>query len=402
MPHYNFVAKDQMGRNYRGTLFGPNEQSVFFRIQKIGYVVISVTEKEEKKGPALFAQAITRSDIVIFSKLLGTVISTGLPAVDALAALEEQTENMSLKSVIRVVREDVEHGATLTAAFVKHPKVFPHLFTSMVNSGEISGKIAEVLDRAADYMEKELELRRTISTALIYPKIVLSIAGAAVIPLMMYVVPAIGSLVKETKFKLPASTRALLAVNAFVNDNRITLAVFFAMLVMGFIFFKYHPSARGRYHALMMKMPLIGPINRRITIARTIRTLGSLLHCGVPLITSIESVKEVVDNEPIERDLDRVIESVEAGGTISSPLRLSRNFPSIAVYMIASGEQTGRLSDMLLMCAQAIEKEIEHLVKRFMVFLEPAITIFAALVVLFFAVAFYLPIMQIIYSQMAR
>jgi type II secretory pathway component PulF len=402
MPHYNFIAKDPMGRNYRGTLYGPTEQSVFFRLQKLGYVVISVTEKDERKGDSLFSSAISPGDVVIFARLLGTVISTGLPAVDALAAIEEQTENISFKRIIRGVREHVEQGGTITSAFEKHPKIFPHLLTSMVGSGELSGKLAEVLERAAGYLEREQELRRSISTAFIYPKIVLTIAVSAIVPLMWYVVPSLANLVKSAHFRLPTSTRILLGADNFFVANKPVVMILVALLVMGLIFFKYHPAVRGYYQALVMKLPILGPINRRITISRTVRTLGSLLSCGVPLVTAIESVKSVVYSKPIEDDLDRVIESVEAGGTISSPLRLSRNFPSIAVYLIASGEQSGRLSELLEVCSNAIDKEIEHFIKKFIIFLEPAVTVFVALIVVFFAFAFYLPIMQIIYSQMPK
>ncbi|HOO57242.1 MAG TPA: type II secretion system F family protein [bacterium] len=396
MPHYDFVARDQLGRNYRGTLYGPSEQSVFFRLQKIGYIVLSVTEKEEKDKIEIFTQNITQADIVIFSRLLGTVVDTGIPLVDALAAIEEQISNTTFRKIIRKVSEDVENGSSLSAAFEKHPHIFPHLFIAMVNSGELSGRLSEVLEKASDYLESDMELRRSISNSFVYPKIVLTIAFVGIIIVMKYFIPAIAGIYAQTpKLKLPKFTKVLLSTSNYVSDNWIFFLALIAAMIAGYYFFKKSRMTRPYYDALIMSVPIMGTIMKRILIVRSIHTLGSMIECGVPLITALETVKSMTGNIYIEHDLDRVIENVEAGGTISNPLRMSRMFPPIVTYMIAAGEKSGRMHEMLINCTAVLEKEIQFMVKRTMIMLEPAVTIVVALVIAFIAIAIYLPFYQI-------
>jgi type IV pilus assembly protein PilC len=392
MPNFEFIVRDQIGRNFRGTLFGPTEQAVFFRLQKQGYVVISVTEKEAKEGIPLLTRRVTQGDIAVFTRLLGTVISTGLPAQESIAALEEQTENVAFRKVIRQVRIDLEHGMSLASAFEKHPKIFPHLFVSMIHSGEIGGNIPEVLERAADYLEKDEELKRSIKQAFTYPKIVMTVAVAAIFIIMFKVIPAYQKIYASSKFKLPFATKILIDTSIFMTHNWLPLLITIGLLVMIFYYLKNHPSGRAYYDRFVMQMPLTGPINRRILISRAIHTLGSMLRCGVPLITSLETTKSVVNNYHIEKDIDAILESVEAGGSISSTIRLSKNFLPVTIYMISAGEQSGRMPELLISCSEALDKELTFLTKRLIIVLEPLLTIFVAMIVAFIAIALYLPI----------
>lgn len=396
MPHFQFIAKDQLGRNYSGTLYGATEQAVFFRLQKLGYVVLSVTEKEISEGIVLIHQKITIDDVVVFTKLLSTVISTGLPAVDALAALEEQTENVSFKKVIKQVREEVENGSALSAAFEKHPKVFPHFYISMVKSGEASGNLVQVLDNLTSYLERDTELKRQISSAFTYPKLVLLLAFCAIFVFTFRVIPAFDKIYSQADIKLPQSTRMMLGFSNFVLDNWLMCTGALVVAVVGFLLFRVSPSTKPIYDRLRLSVPVLGPINTRIAVSRTIRTLASMLQCGVPAITSLETARNLVDNDCLSRDLQRVIESVEAGGTISSPLRLSRDFSPLVTYMISAGEQNGNLSEMLEGCCNALEREINHLMKKLLLILEPMITVAVALIIGFIAIAMYLPIFNIV------
>ncbi|HOY64388.1 MAG TPA: type II secretion system F family protein [bacterium] len=392
MPVYNFIARDHAGRNFKGSLFGPSEQAVFFRLQKLGYVVVSVDEKTASDKPPLFQQAITQADVVIFTRLLGTVVASGIPAVDALAAIEEQTANLSFRRIIKEVREDVEHGSTMSAAFEKHPKIFPHLFTAMIHSGEISGTLVESLEKTSGYLERDLELRRAISNAFVYPKIVVTIAVVGIAVILLKFVPTIEGLYKQTpRFQLPVFTKILIDVSHFMTNNVIPIGVFALLLAAAYFLMKNTAAGRPYFEAFVMKLPIAGPLYKRMIIARAVHTLGSMLNCGVPLITSLESVKTVAGNAGIAKDLDRVVENVEAGGTMSSSLRLSPNFPPLVVYMIAAGEQSGKLPSLMTSCAEALEKEIQFMIKRLLIVLEPAITVFIAMIVAFIAIAVYLP-----------
>lgn len=394
MPYYNFVAKDQNGRNYRGSLFGATEQAVFFRLQQIGYVVLSVTEKRSANDTfQILPPRVTIEDIALFSRLLATVVEAGLPAVDALAALEEQTENTTFKKIIREVRENVEHGSSLSSAFEKHPKIFPHFFVAMIRSGETGGNLSEVLEYLADYMEKDQELLRGMASAFAYPKFVLIMICMLLVVLFRWVFPVLRNFYAEANnMKLPRATKLLMDGCGFIVDNKVPLGVGLAVLVISFFVFKTSKATRPVYDRMVLSLPFIGPINRRLTLGRTVRTLGSMLMCGVPLITSLETTKSLTNNQQVAKDLGEVIKSVETGGTISSPLRMAASFSPLAVYMISVGEHSGRLPDLLNSCADAIDKEIEHLVKQFLLVLEPAMIVMIAIIVGFLAIAIYLPV----------
>jgi type IV pilus assembly protein PilC len=392
MPNFEFVVRDHIGRNFRGTLFGPTEQAVFFRLQKQGYVVLSVSEKEGKEKTPFFGGSVTPGDIAVFTRLFGAVLSTGLPAQEAIAALEEQTENVMFRKVIRQVRIDLEHGMSLSAAFEKHPKIFPHLFVSMIHSGEIGGNIPDVLERVSDYLEKDEDMKRSIKQAFTYPKIIMGVAVVAVIIIMFKVIPAYAKIYAQSKFKLPFATKLLIDVSNFVSAHWIPLAALAGLLFMFYFYIKNHPSGRAIYDRYVMQMPLTGKINRRILISRTVHTLGSMLRCGVPLITSLETTKSVVNNYYIQKDIENILESVEAGGSISNVIRLSKNFLPVVTYMVSAGEQSGRLPELLVSCSEAMDKEIAYLTRRLIIILEPILTIFVALIVAFIAIAMYLPI----------
>ncbi len=402
MPHFTFVAKDSHGRNYRGSLYGATEQSVYFRLQKLGYVVLAVTEQTEVSEDApLLPQRITNEDKVVFAKLLSVVIDAGLPAVDALAALEEQTGNFTLKKVIKKIREDVEHGMSLSSAFEKHPKVFEHYFISMIRSGESAGNLAEVLIRLSTYMEKDHDLRRSLKGAFIYPKIVLTIAAFAVAFLMVFAIPKISKFYESqggpgSSFQLPKITQIMVNTSNFIaHEWQFDIAIVLGIFAIVY-FLKYTAQGKLITNRLYLKIPIYAQLYKRILVSRFTRTMSSMIYCGVPLLSALDTAKGVLDNHLIELDVDKMIETVETGGNMSSALRLSQYFPPLVVYMISAGEHSGRLADLLGTCSGALEKEIEYYTKRLLLYIEPLVTIFVALVVGFIAIAMYLPIFNIV------
>lgn len=395
MPYYNFIAKDPNGRNYRGSLFGVTEQAVFFRLQQIGYVVLSVTEKNSPNDAIeILAPKITIEDIALFSRLLATVVDAGLPVVEALAALEEQTENTSFRKVIRKIRYDVEEGTSLSSALHKYPKVFPHFFVSMVLSGEAGGNLPEVLEYLSRYMEKDQQLTRGIRSAFAYPKFVLVLISGLLVVLFRYVFPVLQKFYDDApgNIRLPRATSLLMSGCSFVSEHSIAIVVSLVVFSLSFLIFKKHDFTKHIYDKMIFSLPLMGPINRRLSLSRTIRTLGSLLHCGVPLISALETTKNLTNNKQVELDLEEVIKSVETGGTISSPLRMSTSFSPLSIYMISVGEHSGRLPELMGSCADAIDKEIDHLVKQLLLILEPALIVLIAIIVAFLAIAIYLPV----------
>ncbi|MEW5946306.1 MAG: type II secretion system F family protein [bacterium] len=400
MPHFEFVAKDNHGKNFRGTLYSQTEQGVYFMLEKMGYLVLTVHEREER-DQYVIPQRITATDVLVFTRLMAAVISSGMTVLDSLVAIESQTENHSMRKVIRKVRTDVEHGAPLAGAFGRFPRVFPHFYVSMMRSGEISGNMPEVMTRLAGYLEKNEDLRRRIATAFTYPKIVLTLAAVGFTMIIYFVVPAFMKVYEQLKVPLPTQTMMLVGAHHFMVKMWWALPLAAGLVLYSFHLIRTTEWGRKRYHPFVLRLPVVGKINKRVSIAYAARTLGAMLQSGIPLMTALETAKTAANNVEIERDFERVCESVEEGGTVSGPLKISQNFPPLVTSMIASGERSGTLASLLEKSADALDGELEHLVKRFLYYLEPAITIMLVLFVFFLAVSLYVPIFDLIGSMPA-
>lgn len=397
MAVYDFIAKDHSGRNFRGTLAGATEQFVYSRLQNLGYVVLSITKIDAKEKPPFIIPRISLDDIVVFSKLFSTVMSSGLPMVETLNALEDQIDNWSLKNVIRQVRIDVQSGSALSEAFAAHPKVFPTLFVSMVRAGEISGDISAVMDRLSEYLEKDQEIRRSVQSTFFYPKMVMLVALSAVTYLLRMIVPQFSLIFEKMgiREKLPLVTKAVLAISAFIVDYGVHIAAVLALLLLLLLWMKSTQTGRALLDHAYMRLPYLGRVNGRIAMSRMVRAAGSMLMTGVPLLDSLDISKNILDNRVIELDVERVIENVELGGDISGPLRTSRHFPAIVIYMVSAGERSGRLAELLSKCADAMDKELKHILNKMLVILQIGLLIIIAFMVLAIALAMYLPIVEL-------
>lgn len=402
MAQFEFVAKDVFGKNFRGTLFAPSEQTVFFRLQKQGYVVLSVTEKEARFQGSVH-QPVGIDEIVIFSKLFAAVISAGLTPVDAIAALEDQTEHPILRRVLKKVRIEVEQGHSMSTAFSHYPKAFPPLFVNMVQTGEVGGNLAKVMDRLTIYLEKDQEMRRSVRSAFTYPKIVFIFATIGIGYIMGFVVPAFQRIYKQLRNDmLPAPTKMLIFISDQIQTRWWFIIAAAISLVGLYLYFRFSKWGKPKYDRLTLALPVLGRINLRVCVSRMTRTLGSMLSCGVPLLTALDTVRVVIGNTEIENEIDKIIQSVQIGGTISGPVRISGKFPPLVSNMIAAGEQSGRLPELLDKCADALDRELEHYVKRFLFMLEPLLTVMIAVVVGFIAIAVYLPIFNLVGGMAGR
>lgn len=397
MAVYDFIAKDHSGRNFRGTLAGVTEQFVYSRLQNLGYVVLSITKIDAKEKPPFIIPRISLDDIVVFNKLFSTVISSGVPVIEALSALEDQIDNWSLKIVIRQVRIDVQSGVSLSDAFAAHPKVFPTLFVSMVRAGEISGDISDVMDRLSDYMEKDQEVRRSVASTFFYPKIVILVAGSAVTYLLRMIVPQFRHIFEKLGLteKLPMVTKAVLAISGVIVNYGVHIAAVIAALLLVWLWMRSTQTGRALLDHAYMRLPYLGRVNGRIAMSRMVRAAGSMLTTGVPLLDALDISKNILDNKVIEQDVERVIENVELGGDISGPLRTSRHFPPIVIYMVGAGERSGRLAELLSKCADAMDKELKHILNKMLVVLQIGLLILIAAMVMAIALAMYLPIIEI-------
>ena len=398
MPVYDFIAKDHSGRNFRGSLSGTTEQLVYSKLQNLGYVVLSITKVETKDSVPFIIPRVTLDDVVVFAKLFSTVISTGVTVLEALSALEDQTENYSLKIVIREVREDVAAGMSLADAFAHHPKIFPKLFVSMVRSGELGGEIGEVMERLSDYLERDQELRRAVQTTFFYPKVISGLALVAITYLLRVIVPQFQHVFQKMNImdKLPTITKVIFAVSDFIMAYGIHIIVIAGMLLLLLLWMKSNVAGRALLDRIGMSIPYLGRINARVSMSRMVRSSGSMLECGVPLLDALEISRDILENRVIEEDMDRVVENVELGGNISNPLRTSRHFPPIVLYMVGAGEQSGKLPEMLKKCAEAMDKELKHSLNKVLVILQIGLLIGIAAAIFVIALAVYLPIVEMV------
>lgn len=397
MPIFEFVAQDKQGKNFRGLLTGTNEYFVFYKLQKLGYSVVSINEKSGASREFKLKRKITLDDLVVFTRLFATVTNAGIPLDTSLSALEEQTEHEQLKKVIKGIRTEVERGASLSAAFAKYPKTFPSLYINLIKAGESGEQLDKVLNRLAIYLEKEKETKATIKAAFTYPKIVGLIVSFAMVFLVVQVVPAFQKLYKQLNIKLPPSTIILLNVSALVHRYWWLILLVAGLLFIAFLKFKTTEYGKKMLDMLLLNLPGgLGKANRRMCISRFTRTLGSMLSCGVPILTSLKTANAIVNNTTLSKEIEKVCRSVEEGGLMSTPLRTSEVFPPVVVYMIAAGEQSGRIPELMEKCADSLDKEVEHLLKRFLTILEPMITVCITFFVGFIAAAVYLPIFSIL------
>mgnify|MGYP000253548235 CR=1 FL=1 len=401
MPAYDFIAKDHSGRNFRGTLSGPSEQSVYAKLQRLGYVVLTISKRADSEKTPFITSNITKDDVVIFSRLLSTVMDSGITVSEALSALENQESNFYLRKIISQVREDVEAGVALSDALARHPRVFSNLFVSMVRSGEIGGNITGVLERLSDYLERDQEVRRAVDETFFYPKLIFIVASVIICFLLYFIIPRFKMLfVKVGAEDLPWITRAVIFVSDILINHGIEILGGLVVLVILYIWSRNSPALRAAVDRFSMSLPYYGALSSRIAMSRMIRSSGSMLETGVPLLDTLETARGILDNTVINDDIDRVIENLELGGDMASPMRASRHFPPVVVYMVGAGEQSGALASMLNKCAEAIDKELKYSLGKLLRVLQVSLLLLVAGIVIFIAVAMYLPVIDILTSKL--
>ncbi len=333
-------------------------------------------------------------DLSMFSSQLATLISAGVPLVQALSALTEQVERERFKAVVGGVRESVNQGSSLADALGGFPYVFDELYCSMVRAGESSGALAPVLQRLADYVESRMDLRNQLINAMIYPALMLVFSGAVAGVLLVKVIPNITTMLRDMKQELPFTTRVVVAVSDIV-----TVYWFPALLVMAAAFLIWSRvvrTERGRlaWDGLMLRMPVFGRLIRYVAIARFARTLATLSAGGVNIVGALEIARSVTSNAVIARAVDGVKEAITRGSSIAAQMRSSGEFPPLVTHMISVGEASGELPAMLGKLADTYDTQVENALQRMLALLGPILLVFVALVILVIILSTLLPLMN--------
>jgi len=394
MSAYLYVAKLPDGRTIHGSLEAASERSVVEGLHKKGLIILEV-KAAPRHAQGLFGARVKLDDLAIFSRQMATLVDAGIPIVGGLEAVADQVENLTLKKVITEVKDAVEGGTNLTLAIAKQGRVFSPLFVSMVRAGEASGHLAEVLQRLAVYLEKSASLQRKVRSACVYPAIVILMAVTITSILVLTVIPSFKEIFSTMGSELPLPTQILLWVSDF---SRRMFLPGVGLLFLGVYLFRKQVlrTKRGRlwFDRSMLKLPIVGALIRKVAIARFARTLSTLVRSGVQILAALEIVSETAGNRVIADALIQVKNSIREGQNIAGPLTASKAFPPMVVRMIAVGEQTGRLDEMLSKVADFYEEQVDAAVAGLTSALEPLIICVLGIVVGSIVFAIFLPIFK--------
>jgi type II secretion system protein F len=397
---YSYKAKDARGQVIAGSLEAETVNAVINRLQAMGYFPVSIESEADKKHAAgamakRLGGRVRINDLATFNRQLADLLSSGIPLVRALGIIQNQTTNDTLVQIIAQIAQDVAGGDSLAEAMAKHPRVFSKLYVAMVRSGEAGGMLDVVLSRLADFAEAEAEVRAKIKSALAYP-VVMVVAGIGAVTILMTVVmPKILKIYGELNQTLPWPTRILIGI----SDSLRTYFPFVALAVAGIVAGAWHviktPEGKRTVDRLIVRVPLLGPMIVKREIANFARTLGSLLHNGVSILPALDIVHEVLTNSVVADEVAKIPEHVTQGEGVAGPLKKSKIFPPVVVNMIAIGEETGRLDEVLLKVSRSYEMEVERAVKTLTSLIEPLIILGMGVVVGFIVIAMLLPIFSI-------
>jgi len=394
MPMFEYTARNAAnGQIQKGQLDVPSPAEVNNYLRKNRLILVSVREAPKQiKFSMPGGQRIKTRDIVIFTRQFATMINAGLPLVQSLTILAQQTENKALAEVTRAVVYDVESGNTLADAFSKHPRAFSDLYVNMVAAGEAGGILDTILLRLATFLEKNDALMRKVKGAMVYPGVIMSVAAIAICILLIFVIPVFQSMFASVNLELPLPTRIV------VGLSDLLIGYWWAVLgALGAIFFairKYYGTAGGRkvIDALLLKAPVLGDLLRKSAVSRFTRTLGTLISSGVSILEGLEITAKTAGNMVIHDAVMASRQSIAGGETIAAPLEKSKVFPPMVISMIAVGEQTGGLDEMLTKIADFYDEEVDVAVGALLSLMEPIMIVVLGVVVGGMVVAMYLPI----------
>ena len=396
MAEFIYKGKDSNGVAHTGTIQSPDLHSAAIILRKKGLIVISVNAKNDVSAPIIgnFLNRVSFTELVICTRQLATMVSSGLVLSEAIDILVEQQSNKTFKAALEEVSSDIKGGLTLAQALSKFPRIFPHLYVNLVKSGETSGKLDEVLLQMADGLEKDREFQARIRGALIYPVVVIGMMIAVIIIMMVFVIPKLVALYSQSTIELPLPTKILIFTsNLFVN---FWWAIILVIVGIAIGITRWNKTPEGRYFIgkTLLKTPLIGVIISNVTLTNFNRTFGLLTTAGIPLLESIGIVSDLTDNPVYKNSLKQAYNGVEKGLPFSSLLD-PQVFPKIVSQMIKVGEETGKVDVIFFKLSEYFESEADHLVKNLTVAIEPIILVVLGVGVAFLVISIILPIYKL-------
>lgn len=389
MATYLYRARDEKGKLIRGTMDAASQDELTAKLHKMGCLATAVNEFKPGiriKGLTERWRPIRQQDLVVFYFQLANLIEAGLSLLTALKAIEAQIENRKLRDVLGDVQRNIQAGSSFSRSLDYHPRIFTKLFVSMVKSGEESGRLDKVLRRYATFSEAQMELREKIRGALFYPAILFIASILVILFIVTYIIPQFVDLFMKAGIKLPLATRILHTVGLSIKSYWYIIIAGLAVLFWALGKYRLTEKGRFQFDRLLLKLPFLGVLARKIYISRFSRTLATLLSAGVPILVSLDITKEVVGNAVIADEIAKVRQSVERGEKIADSMKISGEFPSDAVQMIAVGEEGGGLDEMFNKIADLYDMTIGYTIKKLTAVIEPLfLTVMAAIIALIMA-----------------
>jgi general secretion pathway protein F len=411
MPMYAYKGIASTGKNISGLKDAESPKTLRALLRKDGVLVTSFElSKGGKAAKAANAQkgglsrdvdlggflgGVKKIEVANFTRQMATLIKAGIPLAEALGSMVEQIPNVRFKAAVSDIRAMVNEGSSFADAMAKHPKIFDELYVSMVRAGEVAGNLDDVLGRLADFLESAQKLKSKVQSAMIYPMVMVFVTVGIIGVLMVKVIPEITSMFTQQGKTLPINTRMLIASSGFFGHHWKAILLFLIMLTALFIWWKGTKEGKQTWHKFVLKLPVVGQLVRTINVARFARTLGTMLQSGVPMLRSLDTAKQIVQNVILQDAIENAKRAVTEGESLAQTLKKSGQFPPAMIQMTASGERAGQLEQMLDRVATTFESEVDVKLSRLTALLEPMILVVMGGVVAFIVFSILQPIMDL-------
>jgi type IV pilus assembly protein PilC len=397
---YKYIAKDTMGSETTSVIHAESAEAAVDYLHRDGLVVLSMREIKEsvatKLGTkSLFGAKVPSGSVALFTKQLASMLHAGLPLIRALYSLAREEQHQTFANILVAVASDIESGEALSAAMARHPAAFPRLYVSMIKSGEQSGTLDTIMDHLVRYMHRTESIKRKVKAALSYPTFVVSFAIIAFIVLLVKVVPMMSQIYDKLGAELPGPTKVVLAVSNFASHYFWLFAFLALGLFIAYRLVRQVPSGKYMIDSMKLRVPIFGPILQKVVIAKFLRTLGVLVVSGLPILDSLELSGGASGNEVVERAAGRIAFLVSKGGNLSSGFHATGVFPDTVVQMVSTGEETGKLGDMLSSVSDHYDEQVESSIEGLASVIEPLMIVLVGGLIAIMLVAMFLPVFHL-------
>ncbi len=396
MPIYLWQGQDRKGMIHKGELEAADQDAAQAQLRRMQIKPTKIKKKPKDlfENVSFLQPKVRRVDVVVFARQFATMINAGLPLIQCLDILYSQQENKTFKKMLKQIKESVEGGATLADALKKYPDIFDDLFVNMVAAGETGGILDTILNRLSAYMEKAEKLKKQVKSAMTYPIIVLCVAVLVIGVILVFVIPTFEQMFKDFGGELPAPTKIVVELSRFVKGN--ILYMIGAVVVLGFAFRRFYKTEKGRVlvDKYLLKLPVFGPLLRKVAVAKFTRILGTMISSGVPILDGLEITARTAGNKTVESAVYKVRAAISEGQTMAAPLAESGVFPSMVCQMVGVGESTGALDAMLEKIADYYDDEVDAAVSSLTAMIEPFMMVFLGVTIGGLVVSMYLPIFK--------